>query len=132
MGISFESFLFTFVPIITILGFTLVLVLVIIRVVQGAKQWNRNNHAPVLTVNSKIVAKRIAVSQRAYHHGHADSIAMNHTGGGRTVYYATFEVESGDRMEFRVPDNEYGMLADEDKGMLTFQGTRYIGFQRYR
>lgn len=33
-------------------------------------------------------------------------------------------------MEFRVSDKEYGMLAENDIGRLTFQGTRYLGFER--
>ena len=47
-----------------------------------------------------------------------------------TSYYATFQVESGDRIEFLVSDMEYGMLAEGDRGMLTFQGTRYLNFRR--
>lgn len=49
-----------------------------------------------------------------------------------TTYYATFEVNSGDRLEFKVRDTEYGMLVENDTGMLTFQGTRYLGFERSR
>ena len=41
-----------------------------------------------------------------------------------------FEVESGDRMEFSVYGEEYGMLAEGDEGKLTFQGSRYLGFER--
>ena len=47
-----------------------------------------------------------------------------------TSYYVTFQVESGDRMEFEISDMEYGMLAEGDSGELTFQGTRYLNFQR--
>lgn len=42
------------------------------------------------------------------------------------VYYATFQVESGDRMELSVSGTEYGLLAEGDMGKLTFQGTRYL------
>jgi hypothetical protein len=45
-------------------------------------------------------------------------------------YYVTFEVASGDRMELLVPTNEYGYLIEGDRGELTFQGTRYLGFAR--
>ena len=48
----------------------------------------------------------------------------------RTYYYATFQVESGDRMELEVPDMEYGLLVEGDRGRLTFQGTRFQGFRR--
>ena len=47
-----------------------------------------------------------------------------------TSYYVTFQVESGDRMELCVDGTEYGMLAEGDCGKLTFQGTRYLGFER--
>ena len=39
-------------------------------------------------------------------------------------------LESGDRMEFLIPGAEYGMLIQGDCGRLTFQGTRYLGFER--
>lgn len=45
-------------------------------------------------------------------------------------YYVTFQFESGDRMEFQVYGSEYGMLAEGDEGKLTFQGTRYLSFER--
>jgi hypothetical protein len=47
-----------------------------------------------------------------------------------TTYYATFEVESGDRLEFTVSGKEYGMLVEGDIGKLVFQGTRYHSFDR--
>ena len=47
-----------------------------------------------------------------------------------TTYYVTFQVESGDRMELHVSGSEYGMLAEGDTGRLTFQGTRYLSFER--
>ena len=46
------------------------------------------------------------------------------------AYYVTFEVESGDRMEMKVSGSEYGLLAIGDSGRLSFQGTRYLGFER--
>ena len=39
-------------------------------------------------------------------------------------------MESGDRMELRVSGREYGLLAEGDRGQLTFQGTRYLSFVR--
>jgi hypothetical protein len=49
----------------------------------------------------------------------------------RTLYYITFEVESGDRLEFKVNGEEYGLCSEGDEGRLSFKGTRYIGFERY-
>ena len=39
-------------------------------------------------------------------------------------------MESGDRMEFSLTGPEYGMLLEGDSGKLSFQGTRYLGFER--
>ena len=33
-------------------------------------------------------------------------------------------------MEFKVTGSEYGMLAEKDTGKLSFQGTRYLSFER--
>lgn len=107
--------------------FTLVFVLVIgmfvVTAVKGISQWNKNNHSPRLTVPATIVAKRTNVS----HHHHNNGTGMHHTTHS-TTYYVTFQVESGDRMELPVAGHEYGMLIEGDRGSLTFQGTRYLGF----
>ena len=34
-------------------------------------------------------------------------------------------------MEMNVGGQDYGMLAEGDVGKLTFQGTRYLNFERY-
>lgn len=111
--------------------FTLVFVLVfgmfIVIAVKGISQWNKNNHSPRLTVPATIVAKRTNVS-RHHHHNHHGT-GMHHTSTS-TTYYVTFQVESGDRMELHVAGHEFGLLIEGDKGMLTFQGTRYLGFER--
>ena len=98
--------------------FVLVFGIIIVTMVRGVGEWNKNNQSPKLTVPVTVVAKRSDV-----HRG----IETMHT---FTSYYVTFQVESGDRMEFEVSDMEYGMLAEGDSGELTFQGTRYLNFQR--
>jgi hypothetical protein len=47
-------------------------------------------------------------------------------------YYVTFQVESGDRLELSVPENEYGYIVEGDTGRLSFKGTKFIGFERER
>jgi hypothetical protein len=49
-----------------------------------------------------------------------------------SAYFVTFEADTGDRLELGVPDKEYGVLVEGDTGKLTFQGTRYKGFERER
>lgn len=118
------------------LMFTLIFLLaagiIVAAFVQGIHQWNKNNHSPRLTVDALVVTKRMDVSHRRHVN------AGDHTGAHRyhtttsTFYYVTFQVDSGDRMELPVTGPEYGMLAEGDYGRLTFQGTRYLGFERQR
>jgi hypothetical protein len=104
--------------------FILVIGMIIFTIIRGIAQWGYNNTQPVLTVNARISSKREYTS----HSNHGMNGNMHHTSS--TSYYVTFEVESGDRMELHVPAHEFGMLAEDDVGRLTFQGTRYLGFER--
>ena len=47
-----------------------------------------------------------------------------------TTYYITFQFSNGERKEFWVSANDYGLIAENDKGKLKFQGTRFISFVR--
>ena len=106
--------------------FALVIGVFIVAAARGLVRWNRNNQSPRLTVPARIVSRRTHVSRRHHHHGNASGV--HHMTS--TTYFVTFEVESGDRMELRVSSREFGMLAEGDHGRLTFQGTRYLGFER--
>ena len=117
------GFGFGIVPVMTTLIFVIVFVGIFVTIIKGIGQWNKNNHSPRLTVPATIIAKRTNVS----HHHHAGEHHHHHTS---TSYYVTFEVESGDRMEFLMAGHEYGLLMEGDKGKLSFQGTRYLGFER--
>ena len=105
------------------LVFFLILGMFIFMLVRGLSIWNKNNHSPRLTVDATVVAKRTDVTHR--HNG-------NNMATYSTWYYVTFQVESGDRMEFSVTGTEYGVLAEGDTGKLSFQGTRFLSFERKR
>ncbi len=119
----FPFFSFDFFGIAFFLVFGLVLCVFIAAAVKGLSQWNKNNHSPRLTVEATVVSKRANISRRHsagdMHHSHTS-----------TSYYVTFQVASGDRMELHMAGSEYGLLVEGDRGMLTFQGTRYLGFER--
>ena len=123
MGFGMGGFdlMFSIFPFLFITIFVIVIGTFIVTAVRGIGIWSKNNASPRLTVSAQVVTKRTQVS----HHHHQES--MSHTS---TSYYATFQVESGDRMELSVSGSEYGMLAEGDQGSLTFQGTRYLGFER--
>ena len=117
--------MFTIVPIIIGVMFVVMFCLIIFGIIKGISTWNHNNAQPKLTVLAKLVSKRESIST----HMHNDADNFSHTSSS-TTYFVTFEVESGDRMEFVVNGSEYGLLVEQDKGDLTFQGTRYLGFKR--
>ena len=121
------NIMFAVFPIIFSLMFLLVFGVVIFGLIKGINQWNKNNHSPRLTVPATVVAKRTNVSH--HHHNHGVDHVGHHTSTS-TSYYVTFQVESGDRMELHMAGNQYGLLVEGDRGKLTFQGTRYLGFER--
>ena len=125
MGFGFD-FGFGMFSVMFTLMFILVFGLFIVTIVRGIGQWNKNNNSPRLTVPAVVVAKRGDVS----HHRHNTGVNNHHHYHSSTTYYVTFQVESGDRMELQMLGSEYGLLVEGDAGMLTFQGTRYLGFER--
>ncbi len=123
--ISMLSSVFRMVPVMLIpffLVFTVVIGIFIFVFVTMIRQWRKNNNSPRLSVTATLVAKRTHMS-----HSHRSNMHTTHS----TSYYATFQVESGDRMEFCIMPGEYGLLIEGDTGILTFQGTRYLGFERH-
>ena len=105
--------------------FIIVIGMFVVTAIKGIGQWNKNNNSPRLTVPATVVAKRTNVS----HHNHAGTNGHHHHSTS-TTYYVTFQVESGDRMELHLSGHEFGMLVEGDKGILSFQGTRFISFDR--
>ena len=114
------SFMFNVFPIIFSIMFLLVFGMILTTVIRSFSQWNKDNRSPRLTVPVTVAAKRTDVSHRR-HDGHT-----HHS----TRYYVTFQVESGDRMELQLQGHEFGLILEGDRGNLSFQGTRFLGFER--
>lgn len=111
-----SDMMFTIAPIFIGIIFIIVFGFIIFSIISSIKQGTKNNNSPLLTVPAKVISKRIDVQG-------------DHS---LTTYYVTFEVQSGDRMELIVDGKEYGMLVEKDVGLLSFQGTRYISFERQK
>ena len=112
----FDNVMFSIVPVFIGIIFIMIFGFIIFGILSSIKQGIKNNNSPLLTVPAKVVSKRMSVRGE---HSH-------------TTYYVTFEVQSGDRMELHVDGNEYGMLVEQDVGLLSFQGTRYVSFERQK
>lgn len=121
---------FGVMQVVVFLVFAVVWVGFVIQIVRGVGTWNRNNQSPRLTVFARVVSKRTQVTQHTHPNaGDATGAHGFHTTTS-TSYYVTFQVESGDRMEFRVSGSKYATCIEGDTGKLSFQGTRYLGFER--
>lgn len=78
------------------------------------QEWIRNNRAPRSTVFAEVVIKRACFGYGGYSERH----------------YAAFRLKNGGRIQAPIGGSEYGLLAEGDRGNLTFQGTRYVSFER--
>ena len=123
MGFSIVETLF---PLVFLLMFGFALYTLISSIAARAQEKRKNDASPRLTVPASVVTKRAQVGTTHHHN------AATNTGGTyyTTKYFATFQFESGDRLELSVSPGEYGMLVEGDRGQLSFQGTRYLGFVR--
>ena len=103
-----------FFPIIFIAMFGLVFGMIVSTLVKSRKQERKNDASPRLTSDATVVTKRTYVRGD---HAH-------------TTYFATFQFESGDRLELEIPRDRFGYLVEGDIGKLHFQGTRFLNFER--
>ncbi|MDR3310441.1 MAG: DUF2500 domain-containing protein [Oscillospiraceae bacterium] len=107
--------------------FLAILAVIVFFAVRGIAQWSKNNGSPRVPARARVVSRRENVDTHMHDTGDVYSAPMMTSS---TTYYVTFEFDTGDRAEFAVSGREFGMLAEGDEGTLTFQGTRYIGFER--
>ncbi|MEK4230995.1 DUF2500 domain-containing protein [Solibacillus sp. FSL H8-0538] len=110
------DFMFNFAPIFIGIIFIIVFSMLAFTIISKFMEGIKNNNSPLLNVPAQVVAKRTKVQgSNSY-----------------TTYYVTFEVHSGDRMELKLSGSDYGMFAEEDLGILSFQGTRFVSFKRQK
>lgn len=122
---SLAGGLFHFIPLFIGLLFILIVVTFILNLLKGLKSWFLNQNRPIKTVMAKVIAKRTEVKNLRS----ADTQDPFNSDAS-TFYFATFEDELGNRIELRISGKDYGLMADDDNGELTYQGTRFKGFKR--
>jgi len=109
-----------FIPIVFICAISIIVFVAwgFITAISNARRIAAHNRTlPLLSREARIVGRRQDVS------GGSETSTT-------TFYYLTFEFTNGSREEFRVTGEEYGLLAEGDRGMLQSQGTWYKGFNR--
>ena len=108
------SFIGALVPLFSLAIFGLAFGIIATTLIKNAKTNRKNDASPRLSSEATVVTKR------------------THVWGDHscTTYFATFQFESGDRLELEIPRDRFGYLVEGDKGKLHFQGTRFLDFER--
>ena len=121
------GFLFSIIGLFMLLIIAAALGLIVYKIANHVSEEAKNSKAPVLTVEAKVVSKRTSIS------GTGGSMQMNGmytSGTTSTSYYVTFQAPDSSRLELKVPGKKYGMLAEGDTGLLTYQRKRFVGYKR--
>ena len=116
------SRMFENVPLPFIILFFLVIGLILsafvyifIQIAKARRTLKHCRALPMQRERARVIAKRIDVS------------------GGKftdTDYYVTFELDSGERVEFDVDGKQYGLLTEGDDGILAHQDILFDSFTR--
>lgn len=122
------------------LFFLVALAFIVFSIASKIAEWSKNQVSDVRMRNVRVVAKRTYVHRRSgtthiHHHSTSQGVYHSHpihtSGHAYTAYYITFEfLDDGERLELRVPDKQYGLIAEGDYGILNYQGTQFNAFER--
>lgn len=82
----------------------------------------KNKQQPILLDNAVAISKRTKISHQR--------IATTQVFHKVMRCYITFQLESGIQKEFLVTDDVFGVIAENDRGMLKYQGADFISFVR--
>lgn len=97
-----------------------ILVVAIIPAIVFVCKFISNKSKPLVEIKAKIISKRMEVTDKNLIND-IDKV---------TLYYLTFEFEDGKRKEFKVKNKIYGILIEGDKGILKYQGSQFISFNK--
>ena len=122
-----ENAIHVLVPGFFILITVVILGMIVYLTLKGMQEKKANDAAPIVTVDAKVKAKRIAV----HHSAHQQSMngvplmAKSH----HTTYYATFALEGDQRLELQVSEGQFQQLTEGERGKLTYQRKRFHRFE---
>ena len=122
-----EKAIQTLLPGFFILITVVILGMLVYLTLKGMQEKKANDAAPIVTVDAKVKAKRIAV----HHSAHQQSMngvplmAKSH----HTTYYATFALEGDQRLELQISEGQFQRLTEGERGKLTYQRKRFHRFE---
>jgi|GEM_PF-1622740 len=113
----FEKVLYMFIISILVIIPVAIIIALILSSNSKARIYGDKEKGPILTeMNAKVVSKSVGP--------HPSNKAL-------TVNMIVFELANGYRMDFAIKDsNLFGIIIEGDYGTLTYQGKRFIRFDR--
>ncbi len=130
-----ETF-FKILPYIFAAVFILIFAGVVATISKNISRLKANMKSPAPTMSAVVISKRIGTEEdgASMEGARPDETAHGSVESahdlGLAYFYATFQTENGERMEFRVRCDEYDMLTEGSRGRLTFRGSEYRSFKK--
>lgn len=84
---------------------------IIYGIMRFVRKTEEKKQKPEMTQEAKVAAKRVDTS-------------------ASPLYYVIFDLENGERLELRVSEEIYALVAKEDMGRLTYRGQEFVRFER--
>lgn len=111
----------TLIPIMMII-FLLIMIFAIPTGMALSKNVNNNIYGDGENEDTKEEKNAKIVARRSTPHPYNQTVLINKV---------VFELEDGSRVELAIKDpNTYGIMVEGDCGKLTYQGKKFIGFER--
>ena len=79
--------------------------------------WYKNNHAPIEVVHAIVCDKK-------------RNMTLNGLSATLNTFYASFRLENGEVKEFPIDSVAYYGLEEGQSGELTYQGSRFLRYDR--
>ena len=115
-ALSFELISFNIIFII-VFGFIMAMVIL---------QWIRDKRSPRVVTMATIADKPIKKQRVRTRLSSGFGYRVHYM----NIYYVAFDLEGGERLELQVSKVKYNQLKKGTTGKLTFQGKRYISFEK--
>lgn len=97
-----------------------------ISVLIVVSQWIRNHRSPRIVTQATVLDKRVQVQ----HIRRKKASGIGYATDKMPIYYVLFEIEGGEKLEFLVNKVEYSKVKNNQSGRLTFQGSKFIRFEK--
>ena len=93
-------------------------------------EWTINKCSAMESVDAFVVAKQQGMIQQQIPNAGAATGGHGFTLQEQPWYKITFRMTDSTEKEFNVDDQSFRELKEGEKGILTYQGTRYLGFKK--